>query len=55
MIGKHVVYIENRNGNSPAHVLQHETIDRMLKLLYICLLNGFSLGRMNKLNASSSH
>ncbi len=24
MIGKHVVYVENRNGNSSAHVMQHE-------------------------------
>ena len=29
MIGKHIVYVENRNGNSSAHVMQHETIDRM--------------------------
>ena len=33
MIGKHIVYVENRNGDSPAHVLQHETIDRMSSLL----------------------
>jgi len=33
MIGKHIVYVENRNGDSTAHVLQHETIDRMSKLL----------------------
>ena len=33
MIGKHIVYFENRNGDSPAHVLQHETIDRMSSLL----------------------
>lgn len=33
MIGKHIVYVENRNGDSPAHVLQHETIDRMSGLL----------------------
>lgn len=35
-IGKHVAYIENRNGNSTAHVLQHETIDRMSKLFTEC-------------------
>ena len=28
MIGKYIVYVENRNGNSTAHVLQHETIER---------------------------
>jgi hypothetical protein len=33
MIGKHVVYVENRNGNSSAHVMQHETIERMASLL----------------------
>lgn len=29
LVGQHVVYIENRNGKSNAHILQHETIDRM--------------------------
>jgi len=33
MVGKHIVYVENRNGNSTAHVMQHETIDRMASLL----------------------
>jgi hypothetical protein len=33
LIGKHVVYIENRNGKSNAHILQHETIERMAALL----------------------
>lgn len=33
MIGKYIVYVENRNGNSTAHVLQHETIDRMTSML----------------------
>ncbi|NTW77940.1 MAG: IS1380 family transposase [Syntrophaceae bacterium] len=33
MIGKNIVYIENRNGSSNAHVLQHETIERMCCLL----------------------
>jgi hypothetical protein len=33
MIGKHIVYIENRNGNSSAQVLQHKTIERMASLL----------------------
>ena len=33
MIGKHIVYVENRNGNSTAHVLQHETIERMASML----------------------
>lgn len=34
IIGKHVVYVENRNGRSNAHILQHETIDRMCSLLH---------------------
>jgi hypothetical protein len=29
MVGHHIVYIENRNGKSNAHILQHETIERM--------------------------
>ncbi len=29
MVGKHIVYVENRNGNSAAHILQDKTIDRM--------------------------
>lgn len=33
IIGKHIVYVENRNGNSTAHVLQHQTIERMTSLL----------------------
>ncbi|WP_066632861.1 IS1380 family transposase [Labilibacter marinus] len=33
MVGRHVVYVENRNGKSNAHILQHETIDRMAALL----------------------
>ena len=31
MKGKHIVYVEKRNGNSTTHVLQHETIVRMAK------------------------
>ena len=34
MIGKHIVYVENRNGSSNAHVLQHETIERMCSILH---------------------
>jgi hypothetical protein len=34
LIGKHVVYVENRNGSSNAHILQHETIERMCSRLY---------------------
>ena len=34
IIGKHVVYLENRNGISNAHILQHETIERMCSLLH---------------------
>lgn len=33
LVGQHVVYVENRNGKSNAHILQHETIDRMATLL----------------------
>lgn len=33
IIDKHIVYLENRNGNSCAHTLQHETIERMCSLL----------------------
>ena len=33
LIGHHIVYVENRNGKSNAHILQHETIDRMSALL----------------------
>jgi hypothetical protein len=33
-IGKHIVYVENRNGRSNAHILQHETIERMCLLLH---------------------
>lgn len=32
-IGSKVVFVENRNGNSTAHVLQEETLKRMFKLL----------------------
>ncbi|QGY46167.1 hypothetical protein GM418_21610 [Maribellus comscasis] len=34
MIGKHIVYVENRNGRSNAHILQHKTIERMCSLLH---------------------
>lgn len=33
IIGEHIVYVENRNGDSTAHVLQHQTIDRMTTML----------------------
>jgi hypothetical protein len=32
-IGSKVVYVENRNGNSTAHVLQEDTLTRMFELL----------------------
>jgi hypothetical protein len=32
-IGKQVVYVENRNGNSDAQTLQQDTLDRMFTLL----------------------
>lgn len=34
IIGNHIVYVENRNGRSNAHILQHETIERMCSLLH---------------------
>lgn len=34
VIGKHIVYVENRNGSSNAHILQHKTIERMCSLLH---------------------
>ena len=34
IIGKQIVYVENRNGSSNAHILQHETIERMCTLLH---------------------
>lgn len=34
VIGSNIVYVENRNGKSNAHILQHETIGRMCSLLY---------------------
>lgn len=33
IIGNHVVYVENRNGNSDAQTLQQETLQRMFDLL----------------------
>lgn len=33
IIGEHIVYVENRNGSCNAHILQHETIERMCSLL----------------------
>jgi hypothetical protein len=33
IIGNKVVYVENRNGNSSAQVLQDQTLDRMFELL----------------------
>ena len=32
-IGSHVVYVENRNGNSDAQTLQQDTLQRMFELL----------------------
>lgn len=34
IIDQQIVYVENRNGSSNAHVLQHETIERMCSLLH---------------------
>ena len=33
MVGKHIVYIENRNGNNGAHVLKDKIFTRMAELL----------------------
>lgn len=33
IIGKNIVYVENRNGNSNADAMQKETLERMFKLL----------------------
>ena len=33
IIGKHVVYVENRNGNSDAQTLQQDTLALMFDLL----------------------
>lgn len=52
MIGKHIVYVENRNGNSTAHVIQHETIDRMATLLGE---NGITIGAIRADSASYSY
>ena len=32
IIGNHVVYVENRNGNCAPHTLQNETLERMFEL-----------------------
>ncbi len=34
IVNNHIVYVENRNGSSNAHILQHETIERMCSLLH---------------------
>jgi hypothetical protein len=34
IIDRNIVYLENRNGSSNAHVLQHKTIERMCSLLH---------------------
>jgi len=33
LIGKNIVYVENRNGNSAPHTLQEDTLGRMFQLL----------------------
>lgn len=52
MVGKHIVYVENRNGNSTAHVMQHETIDRMATLLGE---NGITIDALRADSASYSY
>ncbi len=48
-IGSKVVYVENRNGNSPAHVLQEDTLKRMFELL---LENNISISKFRGDSAS---
>jgi hypothetical protein len=52
LIGKHIVFVENRNGNSTAHVMQHETIDRMASLLKE---NGITIDAIRADSASYSY
>lgn len=52
IVGKHIVYVENRNGNSTAHVMQHETIDRMASLLEE---NGITIDAIRADSASYSY
>jgi len=52
LIGKHIVFVENRNGNSTAHIMQHETIDRMSALLGE---NGITVGAIRADSASYSY
>jgi len=33
IMGNQIVYLENRNGNSGAHILQEDTLERMFKIL----------------------
>ena len=48
-IGAQIVYIENRNGNSQAKYLQHETLERSYKLLEE---EGITIGRSRMDSAS---
>lgn len=48
-IGSKVVYVENRNGNSTAHVLQEDTLQRMFGLLQE---NGINISRFRGDSAS---
>ena len=52
MIGRHIVYVENRNGSSSPHVLQHETFDRMRNLL---MEFGISVAAIRADSASYTH
>lgn len=52
LIGRNIVFVENRNGNSTAHVMQHETIDRMATLLGE---NGITIGAIRADSASYSY
>jgi len=48
-IGSKVVFVENRNGNSTAHVLQENTLERMFKQL---IENNISISRFRADSAS---
>lgn len=49
LIGSKVVFVENRNGNSTAHVLQEDTLKRMFELL---LENNINISKFRADSAS---
>ncbi len=52
IIGNNIVYVENRNGNSHAGILQHETLSRMFSLLdnHNVVVNSFRADSASYLN-----